>query len=96
MYSMMVCGILKLSAVSLGESGINLFTISFLGTRPLPSLRELATLSTHHKVNICIGASYAVLASCVIEVSISIGADDETTWLSALGGQLWPAVRDRA
>lgn len=37
-----------------------------------------------------------VLASCVIEVCINIRADDATTWLTVLGGELRLAVRDQA
>lgn len=94
MYRMMVW---HPPTVSLGESGINLFTISFLYTHCLSFLGELVTLNTHNtEVSICIEASYVVLASCVIEVCINIRADDVTTWLTVLRGELWPAVRDQA
>jgi len=37
-----------------------------------------------------------VLAFCAIEVFINIWAEDKTTCLSMLRGELWPAVRDQA
>lgn len=37
-----------------------------------------------------------VLASRVIEARINIRADDVTTWLTVLRGELRPAVRDQA
>lgn len=48
------------------------------------------------EVSICIEGSYVVLAFCVIEVHISIRADNVTTWSSVLRGELRPAVRDQA
>lgn len=93
-YRRIVFGILKQRVLA----KVKYTYLAYLSSTPaafLPSGHWLPR-ALNTEVRICIEASYVVLASCVIEMRINIRADDVTTWLIVLRGELRPAVRDQA